>query len=68
MVVVVLSDPFRGVGEWKNSMETQQSGYTPRSGPEAKNGRSGADDGAPERLGCGTVEEEASQILQRVRT
>jgi len=31
-----------------------------------KNGRSGAEDGAPERLGCGTVEEEVSQILQKV--
>jgi len=27
----------------------------PRSGPEIKNGRSGAEDGALERLGCGTV-------------
>jgi len=39
-------------------------GHAPRSGPEVKN-RSGAEDGAPERLGCGTVKEEVSQILQR---
>jgi len=47
-------------------METQQSGQAPRSGPEVKNGRSSAKDGALERLGCGTVKEEVSQILQRV--
>jgi len=35
-----------------------KSGHTPRSEPEVKNGRSGAEDGAPERLGCGTVKEE----------
>jgi len=45
---------------WRNSMETQQSG------PEVKNGKSSAEDGAPKRLGCGTVKEEVSQILQRV--
>jgi len=43
----------------------------PTVGPRLKvwtrgqNGRSSAEDGAPERLGCGTVKE-ASQILQRV--
>jgi len=42
-VVVVLPDPFRGVGEWRNSTETQQSGHAPRSEPEVKNGRSGAE-------------------------
>jgi len=51
---------------WRNSTETQQSGYAPRSGPEIKNERSSAEDGAPERPRCGTVKEEVSQILQRV--
>jgi len=46
--------------------ETQQSGHAPRSRPEVKNGRSGAEDGAPERLRCGTVKKEVSHILQRV--
>jgi len=50
----------------RNSVETQQSGHTPRSGPEVKNGRRSAKDGAPERFGCGTVKEEVSQILQGV--
>jgi len=59
-------DHFRGMGAWKNSTETQQSGYAPGSGPEIKNGRSNAEVGAPERLRCGTVKEEVSQILQRV--
>jgi len=36
LVVVVLPDPFRGKGAWRNSTETQQSGHSPRSGPEVK--------------------------------
>jgi len=40
--LVVLPDPFRGMGAWRNSTETQQSGYAPRSGPEVKNGKSRA--------------------------
>jgi len=68
VVVVVLPDPFRGMGAWRNSTETQQLGHAPRNGPEVKNGRSGAKDGAPERLECRTVKEEVSQILQRVST
>jgi len=43
----------------------ENSDHVPRSGPKVKNG-SGPKDGTPERLGCGTVKEEASQILQRV--
>jgi len=30
------------MGVWRNSTETQQSGHTPRSEPEVKNGRSSA--------------------------
>jgi len=66
IVMVVLPDPFREMGSWRNFTETQQSGYAVRSGPEVKNGRSSAEDGAPERQGCETVKEEVSRILQRV--
>jgi len=66
MVVMVLLDLFREMGAWRNSTETQQSGHAPRSGLEVKNGRSSAKDSVPERLRCGTVQEEVSQILQRV--
>jgi len=65
-VVVVLPDPFRGKGAWRNSMETQKSSHAPRFGPEVKNGRSSGKDGVPARLGCGTIQEEVSQILQRL--
>jgi len=64
VVVVVLPDPFRGMEARRNSTETQQSDHAPRSGSEVENGRSSAEDGAPERLGCGTVKEEVSRILQ----
>ena len=33
VVVVILPDPFRGMGARRNSAETQQSGHIPRSGP-----------------------------------
>jgi len=61
--MVELPDSFRGMGAWSNSTETQQSGHAPRSGPKVKN-VSSAKDGAPERLGCGTVKE-VSQILHQ---
>jgi len=38
--VVVLPDPFRGMWAWRNSTETHQSGHTPRSGSEVKDGSS----------------------------
>jgi len=64
-LMVVLPDPFRGMRAWRNSTETKQSGHAPRFGPEVKN-ESSAKDGAPERLGCGTIQREVSQILQKV--
>jgi len=65
LMMVVLPHPFRGMGAWRNSTETRQSGHAPRSEPEVKNGSSDKD-GAPERLGCGTIQKEVSKILQRV--
>jgi len=56
-MVVVLPDPFQGMGVWRNSTENQQSGHAPRSGLEVKNGSS-AKDGVPERLRCETIQEE----------
>jgi len=41
-------------------------GPCPKVWTRGQNGRSGAEDGAPERLGCRAVKEEVSQILQRV--
>jgi len=58
----MLPDPFRGMGARKNSAETQQSGHALRPGPEVKNGNS-VKDGAPERLRCGTIQEEVHQRL-----
>jgi len=61
LAVVLLSDPFRGMGRGrKNSEEVLQSGHAPRSGPEVKNGGSSAKDGVPERLISGTIQKEVS--------
>jgi len=43
-------------GPQRNFAETQQSGHAPISGPEIKDG-SNTKGGAPERLGCGTIQE-----------
>jgi len=36
LLVVVLPDPFPRLRVWRNSTKTQQSGYAPRSEPDAK--------------------------------
>jgi len=41
-------------------------GPRPNVWTRGQNGKSSTKDGAPERLKCGTVKEEVSQILQRV--
>jgi len=53
---VVLPDLFRGLVARRISAETQQSGHAPRPGPEVKNGRSSAKDGASKRLRCRTIQ------------
>jgi len=42
----------------KNSAKTQQSGHAPMSRPEAKDGRSSAEDGTSERLIYETIQKE----------
>jgi len=66
--MVVLFNPFRGMGAHRNSLEAQQSGHAPRSRPEIKDGRNSAKDGAPKRLRCGTILKEVSKILQLMTT
>jgi len=39
LVVTVLPDSFRGIGARRNSVENQESGHAPSSGPEVKNGK-----------------------------
>jgi len=41
-------------------------GPRPKVWTRGQKGRSSAKDGSPERLGCGTIQEEVSHILQRV--
>jgi len=52
------------MGAWRNSTGDPTVGPRPKVWTRGQNGSS-AKDGAPERLGCGTVKE-VSQILQRV--
>jgi len=64
-VKISVPNPFQGMGAWRNSMGTKQSGHIQRSGLEAKNGGRSVKDGAPERLRCGTIQK-VSKILRRV--
>jgi len=59
---LLLPIPFQGMGEQRNSAETQQSGRTPKSGPEIKDGKNtgSAKDRAPERLRFGTFQNDGS--------
>jgi len=50
MVVVVLSDPFCGMGTRRNSAETQQSGHTLRSRPNVKNRRSSVKEAGEDQM------------------
>jgi len=65
MVVVMLPDPFRGLRAWRNSAETQQLGHAPSSGPEVKNGRSCAKNGARMRDSPGGVESYPAEGVRR---
>jgi len=64
-VMVVLPDTFRGMGEWKELHGDLTVGKRPKVWTKNKN-RSSAKGGTPERLRCGIIQEEVSQILQRV--
>jgi len=57
VVMVVLSDLFRGMGARKNTTETQQSSHTPWSGLEVKIGRSDTKYGAPRGSNAGQSRE-----------
>jgi len=46
--------------------KAQQLGHTLRPGPEIKNGRSGAKDGMPKRLRCGTIQNEFNLLMQLI--
>jgi len=50
--MVVLFDPFQGMGVQRNSMDTQLPGNSSRSGPKVKNEKSSAKNGASKRLRC----------------
>ena len=62
-VVVVLPDPFRGMGARRNYAVTQQSGHTPRSGPQIENRERGAKDRFAKGFRSTTVEEEMIEVL-----
>jgi len=59
LVVVVLPDPFQGMRAWRKEKlhGVPTVGPRPKVWLEVKNRRSSAKNGAPERLGYGTIQE-----------
>jgi len=62
----VLPDPFPRDGGVEKLCGDPTVGPRPKVWTRGQKWRSSAKDGAPERLGCGTIQEEVNQILQRV--
>jgi len=60
-VVKVLPDSFAGMGSGRLPW-IPIVGSRPRCGPQIKDGKSRAKNGAQKRLRCGSVEKEVSQI------
>jgi len=73
VLLLLLPDPIRGIGVQRNSADTQQSGHTPKFGPEIKDGRKSAKASSSQRgvavpaLSTERWAEMARQILRRVR-
>jgi len=61
--------PFPRDGGAEELHKAQQSGNAPRSGPDVKNRRSSTKNGTPERLICGTIQEEnpAEDVCRRCK-
>ena len=63
-----LPDPFWGMGAWRNTIEPQKPGNSPRSGPEVVQRQRVAKEWAAQRVRSWTVQNEMRDVLRRVST
>ena len=61
-----LPDPFRGMGAWRMTMEPQNPGNSPGSGPEVVQKQRVSKEWAAQRVRSWTVQNEMRSVLGRV--
>ena len=65
-MLLLLPDPFRGMGAWRKTMEPQNPGNSPGYGPEVVERRRVAKQRAAQRVRSLTVQNEMKGVLGRV--
>ena len=58
---LLLSDPIRGMGAWRKTMEPQKPGNSPRPGPEVVGRQRVAKERATQRVRSWTVQNESTE-------
>ena len=66
VLLLLLPDPFGGMGAWWKTMEPQKPGNSPRSGPEVVKRQRVANERAVQRVRSRTVQNEMRDVLGRV--
>ena len=66
LLLLLLSDPFRGMGAWQKTMGPQKPGQLSGPGPEVVGRPRVAKDRAAQRVRCWTVQDEMRDVLGRV--
>ena len=67
-LLLLFSDPFRGMGAWRKTMELQKSDNSPEPGPEIVERQRVAKERAAQRVRSWTVQNEMRGVLGRVST
>ena len=65
-MLLLLTDPFRGMGTWQKTMEPQKLGNPPRQGSEVVESHRVAKERAAQRVRSWTVQNEMRGVLGRV--
>ena len=68
LLLLLLPDPFRGMGAWRMTMEPQKPGNSPGSGPEVVERQRVAKERAAQRVRSWTEQNEIRGVLGRVST
>ena len=66
MLWLLLPDPFREMGTWRKTMESQKPGNSPGPGPEVVERQRVAKERAAQRVCSWTVQNEMRGVLERV--
>ena len=61
--LLLLPNPFRGMGAWRRTMEPQKPGNSPGPGPEVVKTQRVAKERATQRVRCWTVQNKMRDVL-----